>query len=116
MPDLDGLLQGHRDAITVRRVYGDPVESDGIQVIPAAAVMGGSGGGGDSEGNGGAGFGMSGRPVGAWVIRDGVVTWQPAIDVNRLFAFVFVLGMTVLLRRRRRRKGVSAAVAWPRAG
>jgi hypothetical protein len=26
--DLDTLLQGHRDAITVRRIYGDPVERD----------------------------------------------------------------------------------------
>jgi hypothetical protein len=27
--DLDTLLQGHRDAITVRWIYGDPVERDG---------------------------------------------------------------------------------------
>jgi hypothetical protein len=27
--DIDALLQGHRDAITVRRIYGDPVEQNG---------------------------------------------------------------------------------------
>jgi hypothetical protein len=51
--DLDTLLQGHRDAITVRRIYGDPVERDGITIVPAAVVMGGTGGGGDEDGNGG---------------------------------------------------------------
>jgi uncharacterized spore protein YtfJ len=45
--DLDTLLQGHRDAITVRRIYGDPVERDGVTIVPAAMVMGGTGGGGD---------------------------------------------------------------------
>ena len=32
------------------------------------------------------GFGLAGRPAGAWVIRDGEVTWKPAIDVTRLAA------------------------------
>ena len=58
MPDLDALLQGHRDAITVRRVYGDPVERDGVTIVPAAAVFGGTGGGGDDDGNGGGGLGL----------------------------------------------------------
>ena len=39
--DLDTLLQGHRDAITVRRIYGDPVERDGVTIVPAASVIGG---------------------------------------------------------------------------
>jgi uncharacterized spore protein YtfJ len=84
--DLDTLLQGHRDAITVRRIYGDPVERDGVTIVPAAVVMGGTGGGGDGGGNGGVGLGLAGRPAGAWVIRDGEVTWKPAIDVTRLAA------------------------------
>ena len=84
--DLDTLLQGHRDAISVRRIYGDPVERDGVTIVPAAVVMGGTGGGGDDGGNGGGGLGLSGRPAGAWVIRDGEVTWKPAIDVTRLAA------------------------------
>jgi len=84
--DLDTLLQGHRDAITVRRIYGDPVERDGVTIVPAAVVMGGTGGGGDDGGNGGVGLGLAGRPAGAWVIRDGEVTWKPAIDLTRLAA------------------------------
>lgn len=97
--DLDALLQGHRDAISVRRIYGDPVEHEGAVLVPAARVFGGTGGGGDSEGDGGAGLGLAGWPVGAWVIRDGDATWKPAVDVNRLAVLAFVLGVVFALRR-----------------
>jgi len=60
-------VQQSREAITVRRVYGDPYQEQGVTVIPAAAVMGAGGGGGDTAGNGGTGFGLSARPVGAIV-------------------------------------------------
>ena len=93
----DDLLQGARDAITVRRVYGDAVERDGVTLVPAAFVIGGGGGGGDEAGNGGGGFGLAGRPVGAWVIRDGEVSWRPAVDVTMLAA-VAALGLLGLLR------------------
>ncbi|MGH2920649.1 MAG: hypothetical protein ACRDKU_01080 [Gaiellaceae bacterium] len=84
----------------MRRIYGDPVETDGVTVVPAATVFGGTGGGGDAEGNGGAGFGLAGRPAGAWVIREGEVEWKAAIDVNRLAVFAFLLGVAFALRRR----------------
>jgi uncharacterized spore protein YtfJ len=97
--DLDALLQGHRDAINARRIYGDAVESNGVTIVPAAAVFGGTGGGGDAEGDGGGGFGLAGRPVGAYVIRGGEVTWKPAVDVNRIAVFAFLLGLAFALRR-----------------
>jgi uncharacterized spore protein YtfJ len=100
MPNVDEVLAGARDAITVKRVFGDPVETDGVTVIPAARVGGGGGGGGDSDNNGGLGFGLGARPVGAYVIRDGEVTWKPAVDLNRIIALALVLGI-VLARRRR---------------
>jgi uncharacterized spore protein YtfJ len=78
------LLSGVRDSISVERVYGDPIEQGGVLVIPAAKVGGGGGGGGDSDANGGGGFGLGARPVGAYVIKDGEVSWKPAIDVGRL--------------------------------
>jgi uncharacterized spore protein YtfJ len=84
MPNVDELLEGAREAISVRRVFGDPYEQDGVTVIPAAAVRGGAGGGGDSENNGGGGFGVQARPGGAYVIKDGKVTWTPAVDPNRI--------------------------------
>lgn len=82
--NVDELLQGARDAIAVKRVYGDPIERDGVLVVPAAAVRGGGGGGGDDSENGGGGFGLHARPVGAYVIRDGEVEWQPAVDATRI--------------------------------
>jgi uncharacterized spore protein YtfJ len=98
MPNVDEILGGARDAITVKRVYGDPIEQDGVTVIPAARVGGGGGGGGDDEQNGGAGFGVGAKPVGAFVIRGDQVTWVPAVDVNRIL--LYCLAALVLLRRR----------------
>jgi len=89
-----------RDALTVRRVYGDPYQEDGVTVIPAANVMGGGGGGGDTEGNGGAGFGLSARPAGAWVIKDGDAQWRPAIDATRLAMMGQVVAIVMFLSLR----------------
>jgi uncharacterized spore protein YtfJ len=88
---LSELIPGVRDALTVRRVFGEPYERDGVTVIPAAVVRGGAGGGsgkdegGHQEGEGG-GFGLTARPAGAYVVKDGAVTWHPAVDVNRIVA------------------------------
>lgn len=98
---IEATLGKARDAMTVRRVYGEPVERNGVTVIPAAAIMGG-GGGGDgvdetgSRGTGG-GFGVTARPIGAYVIRDGRVSWRPAVDVNRLIMIVGVVSLAGIL-------------------
>jgi uncharacterized spore protein YtfJ len=88
--DVQETIAKARDAITVKRVYGDPYERDGVTVIPAAAV-GGGGGGGSGESvepnkgsGGGSGFGLAARPVGAYVITGGQVRWEPAIDVSQI--------------------------------
>lgn len=91
--NVDEMLTGARDAMSVKRVYGDPIERDGILVIPAAKVAGGGGGGGDAEHNGGGGFGISAKPAGAWIIREGQVEWEPAIDATR----IAMLGMLVAI-------------------
>lgn len=85
MPDVDELIRGAQDSISAKRVYGEPVERGAVTVIPAASVRGGGGGGGDSENNGGGGFGLTARPVGAYVIGPGEkVEWKPAVDVMRM--------------------------------
>jgi uncharacterized spore protein YtfJ len=96
---VDEILAGARDAISVKRVYGDPIESEGVTIIPAAKVGGGGGGGGDSAGDGGGGFGIGARPVGVYVVKDGDVSWRPAVDVNRMIAFTFILGLVFALKR-----------------
>jgi uncharacterized spore protein YtfJ len=90
--------------------YGDPVERDGVTLIPAAAVQGGGGGGSgdqpDGGTGGGGGFGLRARPVGAFVIRGDQVSWEPAVDVSRkiligqLIALVALLVVRSILRRR----------------
>jgi uncharacterized spore protein YtfJ len=91
--NVDEMLSGARDAMTVKRVYGEPIERDGILVIPAANVVGGGGGGGDQEHGSGGGFGVSASPAGAWIIRDGKVEWEPAVDATR----IATLGMLVAI-------------------
>lgn len=95
--NVDEMLSGAREAITVKRVYGDPIERDGLTVIPAADVRGGGGGGGDKENNGGGGFGLSARPVGVYVVREGDVRWEPAFDLNRVAIMGLMTGIVALL-------------------
>jgi uncharacterized spore protein YtfJ len=93
------MLEGAREAITVKRVYGDPIERDGVTIIPAADVRGGGGGGGDANNNGGGGFGVSARPVGVYIVRDGDVRWEPAFDQSRVAlmgTFTAIIGLLVL--------------------
>lgn len=94
---VDDILTRAKDTISVRRVYADPFEKDGLTVITAATLGGGAGGGTGHDEKGqqgeGGGFGVSARPAGAYVIKDGVVSWRPAVDPNRI---VFVLGMVAV--------------------
>jgi len=115
--DLPKMMDRAQETMTVRRVYGDPVERDGVVVIPAAAVQGGGGGGGGSGGDddagghgegSGAGWGMRARPVGAWIVKDGSAYWEPALDLSRIIIGAQVATVVALLtlrtwRRRRRR-------------
>ena len=96
--DVMETISQARDAITVKRVYGDPYERDSVVVIPAAAVQGGGGGGEeDGETGGGAGFGLRARPVGAYVIRGDDVRWEPAIDVSRTILVGQLIAAAALL-------------------
>ncbi|MCY1023787.1 spore germination protein GerW family protein [Pyxidicoccus sp. MSG2] len=97
--DVTEVIDRARDSITVKRVYGEAIHQKGVTMIPAALVAGGGGGGGGeglapqqagvegeaskASGSGG-GFGLRARPAGAFVIREGSVTWIPAVDVNRI--------------------------------
>jgi uncharacterized spore protein YtfJ len=101
--DLNTFISGVQDGITVRRVYADPIERDGVLVIPAARVAGGGGGGNGYQENGpqgdGAGFGVAARPVGAFVVKDGTVRWVPVVDPARLVAAVGAVVVAVVLTR-----------------
>jgi uncharacterized spore protein YtfJ len=89
--DVQELMAQVQDSASVKRVFGEPYEKDGIVLIPVAKIgAGGGGGGGEGQGDegkgsgwgGGGGFG--GQPVGAFVIRKGKVQWRPAVDVTSI--------------------------------
>jgi uncharacterized spore protein YtfJ len=107
--DVQETIAKARDAITVKRVYGDPYERNGVTVIPAAMVAGGGGGGageGPEQGQtgGGSGFGLGARPVGAYVISEGDVRWEPAVDVSRIATqAIAAIALVILLLGWRRR-------------
>lgn len=100
-------IQRATDSLKVERVFGAPYEKDGVTVIPAAIVIGGGGGGNGTDPKGqqgeGGGFGLISRPAGAYVIKDGRVSWRPAIDPARM-AMVGVVAVALLVRSRRRLK------------
>jgi uncharacterized spore protein YtfJ len=100
--EIQDVITQARDTMTVKRVYGEPYETEGVTVIPAARVQGGAGGGGgegpQGEGRGsGTGFGMNARPVGAFMIRGSEMTWRPAVDVNRIILGAQVVAVVALL-------------------
>ena len=88
--DLLEQIGKAEESFTVRRVFGEPFEKDGVTVIPAARVQGAVGGGGGQapggEGGTGTGFAMNTKPFGVFVMKDGEVGWRPAVDVNRMIA------------------------------
>jgi uncharacterized spore protein YtfJ len=94
---VDEMLTSARDAMTARTVFAEPIERDGILIIPAAKVRGGGGGGGDSQNNAGGGFGLSAKPAGAYVVRDGNVRWEPALDINRIVLGGQIVAIVALL-------------------
>jgi len=101
MSKIDELMSGTKEVLTARRVYGDPYEQDGVTIIPAAAIWGGGGGGEgeatDASTGSGGGFGMIGRPVGAYQIKDGEVSWVPAADTTRVILMAQMTMIAALL-------------------
>ena len=100
--EVNDVISQARDTLTVKRVFGDPYEKNGVTVIPAARVQGGAGGGGgegpEGQGKGsGSGFGVSARPVGAFLIEGDEVTWRPAVDLNKVILGAQVVAVVALL-------------------
>jgi uncharacterized spore protein YtfJ len=100
--EVQDVIAQVRDTLTVKRVFGEPFEKDGVTIIPAAQVQGGAGGGSgeDPQGQGkgsGSGYAMTARPVGAFIVRNGELSWQPAVDVNRIVLGGQVVAIVALL-------------------
>jgi uncharacterized spore protein YtfJ len=115
---LGEALQAARDAVSAKRVFGEPVERHGVTVIPAASVLGGGGGGGGEnagspagqggEPGAGFGFGLWARPVGAIEITERGTEWKPApLDVTGVLMvglmFAVPAALAAWIRHRRNR-------------
>lgn len=120
--DIDAILERARAGMSAERVFGTPVEQDGVTVIPAAKVMGGGGGGTGTddetgEEGGGAGFGINARPVGALIIEPGgTVRWKPCLDWNRVVVAAQLVGIAFFasvwfIKRSEARAAMKAAIA-----
>ncbi len=112
--NVEEVLNQARDNLTVKRVFGDPIERDGVTMVPVAKISGGGGGGAgqDDEGSsgGGVGYGLKAEPVGAYLIKDGDLLWRPAmppVDVTKivvtgnlvLIALLFVIRSILVSRK-----------------
>lgn len=111
-------VRAARDLLTVRRVFGEPIVTPEVTLVPVARIVGGAGfgdgegeirGGHPQAGSGsGGGFGVVAVPVGTYVVRGAEVTWQPAVDMSRVILGGQVVGAIALVviaravRRRRR--------------
>jgi hypothetical protein len=103
------ILTGAQNAMTPRRVFGDPIEVRGVTILPVATVGGGGGGGERGSDQGGVGFGVGARPAGVYVIRDdGTVAWRPALNLNLVILGGQIVALAAILSLR------SVLKAWAR--
>ena len=99
--DVQELLAQARDVLTVKRVFGEPIQHNGLTVIPVANVLGGAGGGGGRVPGGedgmGGGLGIWATPAGVYVIQGQSVRWQPALNLNRVILGGQLIAIVLLL-------------------
>ena len=100
MTNLALKLAENAGSIGVRSAYGDPVQIEGVTIVPVALVQYGFGGGGEgdeTEGAAGGGGGGMSIPIGAYVKSGGAARFEP--NVISLLAvgipFVWVAGKAI---------------------
>ena len=103
--NITDIIHTARESMTAKRVFAEPVERDGTTIFPAARITGGVGGGAGTDNKGqngeGGGFGLTAQPVGAYVLRNGEVSWRPAVDLNRVVTVAGVVLVALILSRGR---------------
>ncbi|GAB3122826.1 spore germination protein GerW family protein [Glaciibacter psychrotolerans] len=85
----------------VKSAYGEPIDVDGVTIVPVALVQFGFGGGEDSEAEGsgpvGGGGGGMAVPIGAYVTENGKARFEPNLIALLTVGipFVWVAGHTL---------------------
>lgn len=98
---VDRPVDGHPQSVSTV-AFSEPYERDGVAVITAATVRTHTADHTNPDPDRhGFGATMSGsRPAGAFVVRDGAVHWQPALDLTRLLTTAgWVFGAVLVARR-----------------
>jgi Sporulation protein YtfJ (Spore_YtfJ) len=111
---MESIAERLGQSAGVSAVYGQPIERDGVTIIPVARVSwgfgGGSGTGTGSEGGGsgeGGGGGVSASPLGFVEIRNGQAEFHPIVVRPPLWAIALVIlasGLTASLALRALRR------------
>ena len=102
---LERMMEGIGAKATVRAVFGQPIEREGVTVIPVARVRWGFGGGsgtgtdaanGTGSGTGGGG-GATVDPLGHLEMRGGEATFRPILSPYPSPAFLLAAGVTAAI-------------------
>src|SRR5437762_857794 len=109
---LERLAEKIGATASAKTVYGDPVEHDGVTIVPVAKVRYGFGGGSGKkshkEGEGGGG-GLQASPMGYIEMKDGETQFRPIRDPMSMVPLVaaggfagwlLLRGLRKLLRRK----------------
>ncbi len=112
---INSVTERAKETANVRVVFGDPIETDGLTIIPVASVkISGGGGGGnrngkdsarqdeleavtDSDRGMGLGLQVVATPIGYIEIRDGQAQFTDIVDKNKLAFGGLVVGGLLLL-------------------
>ncbi|MGE3913295.1 MAG: GerW family sporulation protein, partial [Chloroflexota bacterium] len=106
-------------------VFGEPIDREGVTIIPVARARWGFGGGSGQEaasdngepasGGGGGGGGMMVSPVGYIEVKNGSSTYRPIVNppVGPVMIVVGILLGLFLLRKAGRRRGASTVMRRP---
>lgn len=95
---IESLAQKLGKTANAATIYGEPVERDGVTVIPAAKAMYGFGGGADMKaGEEGSGGGVAIKPVGYIEIKDGNTKFKSIPDPERVIKIIGVAGVVAFM-------------------
>lgn len=82
-------------------IFSDPIERDGVIVIPVAKIVYGLGGGKSNQSNEGGGGGLIARPVGYIEIKDGETHFRSIRDPSAYMPIIIASGIVVSLLLKR---------------
>lgn len=111
---INSVTERAKETANVRVVFGDPIETDGLTIIPVACVkISGGGGGGnrnasdsqqdelqtvtDSDRGMGLGLQVVATPIGYIEVRDGQAQFTDIVDKNKLAFGGLIVGGLLLL-------------------